>query len=1055
MSNCTGSSNDYAIYLSESTYNNITDCTTSSNNYGIYLINSNYNNITKCNASSNKSGIRLIISDYNSVTNSNVTSNDFGIYLSNSDSNNVADCNASSNVNSGIHIRNSDYNNITDCIGNSNDVGVYLVDNADFNNIINCDTSYNAARGIYIYDSSYNNITNCTESSNGDDGIYLYHTGHTNIINCNTSYNAARGMYISNSDYNNITNCTVSSNNYGIYFKVSDLNTVILSNMLDNNYGVYLTDSHGLVIGNSTVASSVSYDFSLDDSSTTTAINVTFDYDAVDSLTGSTLVVRNYLRINVLDIYDNPIEDADVEVKDNKQVIYASPGYGGSHPKTNGYGLIPWILVTDGIFSGLISENKTYVNVSFSPKYFSYMPKEVNMSTTHTEKIKEGKRTPDLTLGSTDIFFSVEEILIGDTVTIYAEVRNIGLANATNAIINFYNDGNLIGNDKIDVLAEKTGNASVQWKVPSIPGTHSICIRIDEKDNIIEENETNNHACIYITVRGADLTLEPIDISFSGENIIIEDTVTIYAEIHNIGLANTTNVLINFYAGEDIIGNDTIDVLAERTENASLQWEVPSIVGTHSICVKIDEGDTIVELNETNNYACISINIRGADLTLGSGDISFSGENIIIEDTVTIYAEIHNIGLGNATNVIVSFYDGEDFIGNDTIDVLVEETGNASVQWEVTSQPGTHAIYVRIDEGDNIIEENETNNVASCMIVVKTRPDLVLTKNDITFSDENPVENQIIIINATIHNIGETDGCADIQFFSTCLDFFSLNESTCIGSVSLSVAGNSNDKASIIWNGTVGLHTVVVAIIDCHPYEMNLLNNVANKTINISVQSEERQVDEKETPATVAAIGAIIVLSLLGTFIAGTEVGKYKFLNMFFLPLYTRIARENVLDNKNRFMVYGYISANPGTHYNAIKKVLDLNTGTLLYHLKVLERERFIKSKNDRTKKRFHPIGRKNTTAQRLLDIITVRPGITQKELKVLTKLKQQTISYNLKFMVEDELLRAEKIQGKKHYYFVEPEVEKSPFKNCPYCGKHFTLEKTPNYCPYCSESLR
>ena len=69
--------------------------------------------------------------------------------------------------------------------------------------------------------------------------------------------------------------------------------------------------------------------------------------------------------------------------------------------------------------------------------------------------------------------------------------------------------------------------------------------------------------------KAADLTLESNDISFSKEIVIMMDVVTIYAEIHNIGLANGTNVIINFYDVEDLIGIDTVDVSVKNKENAS------------------------------------------------------------------------------------------------------------------------------------------------------------------------------------------------------------------------------------------------------------------------------------------------------------------------------------------------------------------------------------------------------------------------------------------------------------------------------------------------------
>jgi len=148
-----------------------------------------------------------------------------------------------------------------------------------------------------------------------------------------------------------------------------------------------------------------------------------------------------------------------------------------------------------------------------------------------------------------------------------------------------------------------------------------------------------------------------------------------------------------------------------------------------------------VTFSENNEWLASSskreIKIWGnsPDLNLKSSDISFSKENIISGETVTIYAEIHNIGLINATNAKINFYDGKELIGSYTIDILVGETNTASVEWNIPISLGTHTIYVKIDEENNISEENETNNNASVEINIEKGDNL--PPENPTFSPKN------------------------------------------------------------------------------------------------------------------------------------------------------------------------------------------------------------------------------------------------------------------------------------------------------------------------------
>jgi len=102
------------------------------------------------------------------------------------------------------------------------------------------------------------------------------------------------------------------------------------------------------------------------------------------------------------------------------------------------------------------------------------------------------------------------------------------------------------------------------------------------------------------------------------------------------------------------------------------------------------------------------------DLNLNESDITFSSENLCVNETVTISATIHNSGEAYANNTSILFYDGNPsngiLVGEDTINVTAGEAKTASVQWIATL--GTHDIYVLISPYNEFLEENYTNNIA-------------------------------------------------------------------------------------------------------------------------------------------------------------------------------------------------------------------------------------------------------------------------------------------------------------------------------------------------------
>ena len=175
-----------------------------------------------------------------------------------------------------------------------------------------------------------------------------------------------------------------------------------------------------------------------------------------------------------------------------------------------------------------------------------------------------------------------------------------------------------------------------------------------------------------------------------------------------------------------------------------------------------------------------------------------------------------------------------------------------------------------------------------------------------------------------------------------------------------------------------------------------------------------------------ALIGAAAAVSL-------TEVGKYGLLALF-VPLFSRIKRDETLDNRVRQQVLGHIMENPGVHYNAIKSALELKNGALVYHLQVLEREGFIKSQRDGMLKRFYPAAAKTpekpkSTPEEIRDeimgAVRARPGVSQSGIMQRTGRNRDMVGYHLRNMVAEGRIVCWKKENMRVYYPVDTKREK------------------------------
>jgi parallel beta-helix repeat protein len=342
---------------------------------------------------------------------------------------------------------------------------------------------------------THNNIT-----SNSERGLVLV-----------VSYAIVTNNYISNNEVGirsqssdpYIANNTIVNNKYGIYYSQDKGGITINTTIKDNtNRGVWITGGAYPTIVNSTIENNKYAFWSL--GSHTTTINTTFDGAKVYMDSGSTLTVKNYLDVLVLDSTSAPIPGADIKVTDNGNPIYRTPGFGGSDPQTDVDGFVHWIVVTDRIYIGssTATENITTAEVSYTPKTFVDNPRDVNMSTSHTEVFVEvgGAFLPDFVLSRDDITFNPPSPVKDKTlITIGATIHNIGLKEGLNIVVRFY-DGvpspaNLIGEDQIPSIPALggVGLAEVVWSATPV-GMHNIYVVVDPDNTIVETNEANNIA---------------------------------------------------------------------------------------------------------------------------------------------------------------------------------------------------------------------------------------------------------------------------------------------------------------------------------------------------------------------------------------------------------------------------------------------------------------------------------------------------------------------------------------------------------------------------------
>jgi hypothetical protein len=209
-----------------------------------------------------------------------------------------------------------------------------------------------------------------------------------------------------------------------------------------------------------------------------------------------------------------------------------------------------------------------------------------------------------------------------------------------------------------------------------------------------------------------------------------------------------------------------------------------------------------------------------------------------------------------------------------------------------------------------------------------------------------------------------------------------------------------------------GKHTLVLLIGDGH--------HQTTRTFNFTVEPAPKPVEP--APFLAPGYGWGVALVLVGVASAGialgasTEVGKYRML-LLFLPLYTRIRKDMVLDNETRGFIKGFVYADPGIHFNEILRRAKLGNGTAAHHLAMLEREGIIASLSDGYLKRFYPAGMKlmelplrlKKVERLILETVRESEGLSQREIAKILEISESTVNRHARQLAAAGLLRLER----------------------------------------------
>jgi subtilase family serine protease len=331
-----------------------------------------------------------------------------------------------------------------------------------------------------------------------------------------------------------------------------------------------------------------------------------------------------------------------------------------------------------------------------------------------------------------------------DTVTCNVTVINYGQGRADSWYLAYFLDGTLESTISGEPL-EAGASANITFSWETLQDKHDIRIILDYYDQLSETDEDNNEYTITITTLLPDLIVS--DISWLPENPGAGDEMTYTVIIKNQGSGRAAaSRAASYIDGRFISYLDTAELNADAETTITFTWQATS--GTHSVRIFLDYDHTLSESNRDNNDTRVNVTVAPPDLIVQN--ISWSPEDVTLDETVTFIIEIKNQGGGRALDFHVAYFLDDALLATEFISSLnAGASVNGTCEWQVLN--GRHTFKAIVNYNNYITESDTTNNEKSTIFAPKL-PDLAITS--ITWSPPDIPAGQSVIFTIGIENQG-------------------------------------------------------------------------------------------------------------------------------------------------------------------------------------------------------------------------------------------------------------------------------------------------------------
>lgn len=154
---------------------------------------------------------------------------------------------------------------------------------------------------------------------------------------------------------------------------------------------------------------------------------------------------------------------------------------------------------------------------------------------------------------------------------------------------------------------------------------------------------------------------------------------------------------------------------------------------------------------------------------------------------------------------------------------------------------------------------------------------------------------------------------------------------------------------------------------------------------------------------------------------------------LLFIPLYAKLRKKDLLNNEYRDGIATLVQEEPGITAPELQKAVGGSLSTVVYHLRVLEKNKLISSLVDGRYKRFFPTeqvswgerGRiaalRNAKTREIYSVIHAEPGLAPKDLSRRARISRPTVYWHVDRLARVGLVAHDKERGRARFYASDP----------------------------------